>query len=96
MEAEGPPETPERLLDFLAAVQDRVGASVPGLVREFLQVGEWRLAVEWVADALADARAPMTAAECEQLLRLARLVDTEPHVAGAIARGELGKVPGDG
>jgi len=80
------------VLDFLADVQDRVGSSVPSLVREFLQVGEWRLAVEWVADALADEHAPMTPAECQRLRELARLVDSEHHVERAFARGELGLV----
>ena len=86
----GHPRQCRLLLGLLERVAGRVGKSVPSLVREFVEVGEWRLAVEWLADALADAHALVSTDELDELWALARLVDTEPQVASAIARGQLG------
>jgi hypothetical protein len=85
----GTQDAADRILRFLAEVEDRVGPSAPALVREFVGVGEPALAVEWIADSLADHQASVSDGELDELVALAQLMDTEFHVEAAIVRGRL-------
>lgn len=62
---------------------------IPGrfkLLREYLQVREVQLAVEWVADALAQRRLALNERERNELLDAARDVATEDHVRLALSQ----------
>ena len=63
---------------------ERLPEQTRALLAEFFTVGEVQLAVEWVADSLAQHQVPLTRRDREELLLVGRAVGTEAHVQHAL------------
>jgi hypothetical protein len=78
----------ERLQGLLFAIliqlDDRITPRDAGLIHEFIDVGELGLALEQIADLLAEAQAPITDSERADLETLAYAMDLDQRVPQAL------------
>jgi hypothetical protein len=72
------------LRDLLIRLDDRIPARDFVVITEFIDVGEFGLALEHTADALSEAGVPVTDDERTGMLRLARRMQTGDRVSRAL------------
>jgi len=73
----------------LRALMPNYEAFVPGeqmnLIREFLDVGEYGLALEWLADELSEGSVPVEHADRREMVSLSELMHLDGRVVRALA-----------
>ncbi len=74
----------DRLLSLLIMLDQRLGDHEAGQVHEFIDVGEYGLALEEMAGALSQAWTPITDQERSDMLALTHRMKMDEQVPGAL------------
>jgi hypothetical protein len=64
---------------------DRIPAKDLSLISEFVDVGEFGVALEWMADGLSDKKQSLTSAERSAALALAERMGLGPRIAHSLS-----------
>jgi hypothetical protein len=67
-----------------AATYDDLHSRLMSLIHEFIDAGEFGVALEWMADALGDADVPISDQDRSDILGLARAMDLDGRVDRAL------------
>ena len=78
-------ETRGRLLGILISLEDRVAPPQVVFIRELIDAGEWVVALEQIADVLAEDEVSLHAHELDGLLELNRRLGVGERVSDALA-----------
>jgi hypothetical protein len=75
-----------QLLAVLANVEDRLSQRDATLIHELIDAGEFGLALEQIADLLAETKAPVTGGERTDMLALVAAMQMDPRVSDTLDR----------